>query len=305
MRRMPRGIRFRYILIMVVPLVLAACNRPDLVESAPTSTASALTLEDIEAAVAFTMMVEGALTAAAQPSNTPVPSELSPTATDTAAVPTGTPTEIANCLVVSNFLNLRSGPGVVYDPPIKTLSNGTVLLPFAKNGNGSWLEVKLQGESTTGWVSASGQFISCNFDPSGLSLGQIPPTPTPTNTFTPSPSSTPTSTYTATPTNTPCPKFTNGTLSAKKSGQVVDLTWGSLGGCAPFSGSLTAIYKGESDPYATHKVTTQTGKETDIPQMLDPCREGMFTIVYTLTLRDSAGQTLTATDATVKIIWSC
>ena len=96
MRRMPRGIRFRYILIMVVPLVLAACNRPDLVESAPTSTASALTLEDIEAAVVSTMMVEGALTAAAQPSNTPVPSELSPTTTDAAAVPAGTPTEVPN-----------------------------------------------------------------------------------------------------------------------------------------------------------------------------------------------------------------
>jgi len=65
MRRMPRGIRFRYSLILVVPLVLAACNRPDLVNSAPTSTASAFTLEEIEAAVVLTLIVEGELTAAA------------------------------------------------------------------------------------------------------------------------------------------------------------------------------------------------------------------------------------------------
>ena len=246
------------------------------------------------------MMVEGALTAAAQPSNTPVPSELSPTATDTAAVPTGTPTEIANCLVVSNFLNLRSGPGVVYDPPIKTLSNGTVLLPFAKNGDGSWLEVKLQGESTSGWVSAGGQFISCNFDPSGLSLGQIPPTPSPTNTSTPSPSLTPSSTNTATPTNTPCPKFTNGTLSTSvdTGTNKVAVTWSSTGGCGPFTGTITATYKGDPSPYATYDFNSQSGKLTDNRKV----RCG-GTIVYVLTLKDNSGQTMTVTNS--DIYWLC
>ena len=249
------------------------------------------------------MMVEGALTAAAQPSNNPVPSELSPTATDTAAVPTGTPTEIANCLVVSNFLNLRSGPGVVYDPPIKTLSNGTVLFPFATNGDGTWLEVKLQGESTTGWVSASGQFISCNFDPSGLSLGQIPPTPSPTNTSTPSPSLTPTATYTATPTNTPCPKFTNGTLSTSvdTGTNKVTVTWSSTGGCGLFTGTITATYEGDGAPYATHKITGQSGKLTDSPP---GGRCGSFDVLYNLKLNDSSGQSVNV-NAAANVYWLC
>ncbi len=300
---MPREIRFRYSLILVVPLVLAACNRPDLVNSAPTSTASAFTLEEIEAAVVLTLIVEAKLTAAAQPSKTPIPSELSPTATDAAAVPAGAPTEVPNCLVVSNFLNLRSGPGVVYDPPIKTLSNGTVLLPFAKNGDGSWLEVKLQGESTTGWVSAGGQFISCNFDPSTLSLGQIQPTPTPINTSTPSPSLTPTSTYTATLTNTPCPKFTNGTLSTSVDigTNKVTVTWSSTGGCGLFTGTITATYEGDEAPYATHKITDQSGKLTDMPP---GGRCGSFNVLYNLKLNDSSGQSVNV-NAAANVYWLC
>ncbi len=121
----------------------------------------------------------------AQPSDTPTPPKPSPTATNTPVTPTEVPTEAPSCLVVANALNLRYGPGVIYKPPLQTLSAGTVVLPFAKNGDGSWLEVQLEGESTTGWVSAGGQFISCNFDPSGLPQGQIPPTPTPAPTSTP------------------------------------------------------------------------------------------------------------------------
>lgn len=131
------------------------------------------------------MTVDEAADEPAQPSDTPTPLEPSPTATNTPVTPTEVPTEAPSCIVVANALNLRYGPGVVYKPPLQTLPAGTVLLPFAKNDDGSWLEVQLEGESTTGWVSAGGQFISCNFDPSGLLQGQIPPTPTPAPTSTP------------------------------------------------------------------------------------------------------------------------
>lgn len=303
MRRMLGGIRYRYILILALPLILVACNLPDRVVSVPTATPSGLTLEEMEAAVASTLKAEGTLTAAARPSDTPSPAEPSPTATDTAAVPTETPTEVPSCLVVASILNLRSGPGLVYDPPLQTMSAGTVLLPFAKNGDGSWLEVQLQGESTTGWVSASAQFISCNFDPSGLPLGQIPPTPTPTNTSTPAPTLTPTSTYTATPTNTPCPKFTNPTLSAviANLNNDVSLAWGSSGGCGPFTGTITATYKGESDPFEIYDVGGQSGKLTKRP---DVRCEGTFTIVYALTLQDASGNTVSTT-TTVAVTWLC
>ena len=212
---MSGGNRFRYGVVLGVALSLAACNRPDLVDPAATPTPRLLSLEEIETAVAATLAFEGKMTAAAQPSDTPVPTE-EPTATPSARPesPTETPTEVPSYLVVSNALNLRHGPGLVYAPPLQTLTSGTVLLPFAKNGDGSWLEVQLQGESTTGWVSAAGQFVSCNFDPSSLPLGQVPPTPTPTKTLTPAPTLTPTATFTPSATVTPCPKFTNPLIKA-------------------------------------------------------------------------------------------
>ena len=280
-------------------LILAACNRPDLVSDPPTSTPRPLTLQEIETVVVATLVAEGEMTAAARPTNTSVPDEPSPTPTGTAEGPTAVPTELPSCRVVSNFLNLRSGPGVVYEPPLQTLTSGTVLIPFAKNGDGSWLEVQLQGESITGWVSAGGQFISCSFDPSGLPQGQIPPTPIPTNTSTP----TSTPTYTPSPAVTPCPKFTNATLSASVNigTNAVTLTWGSQGGCGPIDGTITATYTGEGAPYQTYKVQGQSGKLTDNPP---GGRCGSFDIQYSLVLRDNSGQTLNA-NKTANVYWLC
>ncbi len=284
-------------------LLLVACNRPDLLSDSPTSTPRPLTLEEIETVVVATLVAEGEMTAAARPSDTPVPAGPSPTPTDPSGVPTELPTELSNCLVVSNFLNLRDGPGVVYEPPLQTLTSGTVLIPFAKNGDGSWLEVQVQGESTTGWVSADGQFISCNFDPSGLPQGQILPTPAPTNTSTQAPTLTPTPTYTPSPTITPCPKLTNATLDASVNigTNAVTLTWGSQGGCGPIDGTITATYNGEGSPYQTYKVKGQSGKLTDNPP---GGRCGSFNVQYSLVLRDNSGQTVNASK-TANVYWLC
>ena len=81
----------------------------------------------------------------------------------------------------------------------------------------------------------------------------------------------------------------------------VNLAWGTTGGCGSYEGSLTATYKGEDLPYATHGIKTASGKQTDSP----PVRcEGTFPIVYTFTLRDSSGQTVTA-GASVEVTWLC
>jgi hypothetical protein len=294
--------------MLALPLILATCNRPDLVDPTPTPTPKPLTLDEIETAVVATLVAEGQMTAAVRPSDTPVPTE-EPTATpsDTPEGPTETPTETPSCLVVSNALNLRYGPGLVYAPPLQTLSAGTVLLPFAKNGDGSWLEVQLQGESTTGWVSSGGQFVSCNFDPSGLPLGQIPPTPTPTITPTPAPTLTPSPTdkpTSAPPTNTPCPKFTNPSsisTSVNVGTNEVTVTWGSQGGCGSITGIITATIKGERSAYQTYSIKGQSGKLTDKP----PNRGcGSWDIIYVLTLQDSSGQTLT-TSTSANIYWLC
>ena len=81
----------------------------------------------------------------------------------------------------------------------------------------------------------------------------------------------------------------------------VNLAWGTTGGCGPYEGSLNATYKGEETPYATYGIKTASGKQTDIP----PVRcEGRFTIVYTLTLRDSSGQTVVV-NKTAEVTWLC
>jgi len=296
------GIHLRSWGLLAVPLILAACNLPVSADPTATPTPKPLTLAEIETAVVATLEAEAEKTASGNASETPIPVQPTSTASDTPAGPTETPTDVPICLVVSNALNLRYGPGLVYAPPLQTLTAGTVMLPFAKNADGSWLEVQLQGVPTTGWVSSGGQYVSCNFDPSGLPLGQIPPTPTPTITPTPAPTFTPSPTdkpTTAAPTNTPCPKFTNATLSARAGANGVDVAWGTSGGCGPYEGILTVTYEGESDPYAKYEIKSPSGKLTD------PRRcEGSFTITYTLTLSDASGQTATA-NSTVKVTWIC
>ena len=81
----------------------------------------------------------------------------------------------------------------------------------------------------------------------------------------------------------------------------VNLAWGTTGGRGPYEGSLNATYKGEETLRGTYGIKTASGKQPDKP----PVRcEGRFTIVYTLTLRDSSGQTVTA-NATAEVTWIC
>ena len=159
----------------------------------------------------------------ATPLNTPPPA-VSPTtrpiltATPTnVPAPTATPTNTPppQCSVVSEALNLRNGPGVVYVPPIAALPNGTVFTPLARNGDGSWLQVQIQGTAQQGWIASGSEYIICNstVDIASLPVAPIPPTPTATPTDTPTPTATPidTSTPTATPMDTPTPTITSGT----------------------------------------------------------------------------------------------
>ena len=233
---MSGGNRFRYGVVLGVALILAACNRPDLVDAAANPTSRPLSLEEIETAVVATLEVEGEMTAAARPSDTP-----------TAGEPSATPASTS-----TPALALTS----THTPTSIPTANPTLAPP----------------------------------------TNTLPPPPS----ATPKPTDKPTS---APPTNTPCPKFTNATLSASVDTRIndVNLAWGTTGGCGSYEGSLTATYKGEDSPYATHGIKIASGKQTDNP----PVRcEGTFTIVYTLTLRDSSGQTVTA-GATVEVTWLC
>lgn len=80
-------------------------------------------------------------------------------------------------------LNLRSGPGTSFVPPLRELSPDENLLPLAFQAQGfptgQWLEVAVQDTGEVGWVGAGAAFVTCNINPASLpSVINIPPTPT-------------------------------------------------------------------------------------------------------------------------------
>lgn len=185
-------------------LVLTACAPGGLTPQPDTQATEAAEQGKIDEAVAATLAAQATATPAEvapvtpadvtateapvtpPPADTPVPT----LATEpTEAPPTAAPVE-ATCTVVSTALNVRSGPGLVYDPPLTSLPGQTQLIPIAFNGAGfpgRWVLVEVPANNLTGWVSADPQFIDCTIDVAGLPMVEAPPTPTPTNTSTPVP----------------------------------------------------------------------------------------------------------------------
>ncbi len=134
-----------------------------------------------------------------QPSNTPeaVATEAVAIATEVPAIePTATtavvaPTEAVapSCTTVTG-VNVRSGPGTVYEPPVGTLAANTLVTPlsYVSSGfpQGEWLEVQVPTTGQIVWVTAGPQFVSCNITVSSLpGPAAIAPTPRPTATPTP------------------------------------------------------------------------------------------------------------------------
>ena len=86
----------------------------------------------------------------------------------------------ASCTVLQD-LNVRSGPGTAYNPPLAVLEEGTEFVPigFDPQGvpGGPWVQTQVEGISQPGWVSAGSQFISCNLDFASLPSVEVPPPP--------------------------------------------------------------------------------------------------------------------------------
>ncbi|MEZ4735338.1 MAG: SH3 domain-containing protein [Caldilineaceae bacterium] len=139
---------------------------------------------------AYTLTLTGnSMVAAALITPAPAAQNVTPTAT---ATPSATPTPTAvslTCTVRQEGLNLRSGPGMIYEPPIGALPAGATLRMVARNSNSSWLQVEVLPGRQTGWVAAGAEYIQCNSPVARLLVGVIPPTPTPqpTPTLTPPP----------------------------------------------------------------------------------------------------------------------
>jgi len=107
------------------------------------------------------------------PTNTPT---LTPTPTATSTnTPTPTPTPTPNAVVVVN-VNLRSGPGTVYDI-IGSLSPGQILTVTGRNAKATWLQVNTD-QTQEGWVVNRADLVILNLptDRIPIVLTPIPPT---------------------------------------------------------------------------------------------------------------------------------
>jgi len=149
----------------------------------------------------------------AGPTATPTPTRMSarPTSTPTATTrpkptatpthtPTITPTPLPDAIVNNDILNLRTGPGTVYDI-IKVMQLGDELDVTARNEAGTWLAVTTS-DGSKGWCSTKYLQLNVSLDDIPIAT-DIPPTPTPSEpTPTPTPEG-PTPTPTITPTPVP------------------------------------------------------------------------------------------------------
>ncbi len=103
-------------------------------------------------------------------------------ATVSATVPAATSTTAPACTVLQQ-LNLRTGPGTAYNPPIIALETGTQFAPIGFNPvgvpGGSWVQAQVDSIGKTGWVSAGEQYVSCNIELTGLPEVTVAPPPKP------------------------------------------------------------------------------------------------------------------------------
>lgn len=161
-------------------IVVLGCNFTAQNGSVPTQESTVIVsteiIEPSPTTLAATITSEPPL-----PTNTlPV---ITPSSTATTAPPVPTATSGPICTVLQD-LNLRSGPGTAYRPPIRALPAQTVLVPLGFNPTGvpggPWVQVEDKANNLIGWVSAGNQFVNCNIDLTTLpSVAVAPPAPPP------------------------------------------------------------------------------------------------------------------------------
>lgn len=134
-------------LMLVSLLVLAACNATGGEESASIPTATLEPLVTLTPRPTATPVV----TRTPLPTFTPIPTDtLTPSETPIPPSPTATPA-INGIVSGQQRINFRDGPGRTFEV-IGGITPGTGLLVLGQNGDGTWLNVRLD-DGTEGWVS--------------------------------------------------------------------------------------------------------------------------------------------------------
>jgi uncharacterized protein YraI len=108
--------------------------------------------------------------------STPLTSTVTPSST-----PSGTITSTPEAVVISaTGLNLRSGPGTDYNPPIDYLGGGEILDVIGRIASKEWIKVVPVSRTNTisGWVSASTRYVQINIDLDTIPVVEPPPLPT-------------------------------------------------------------------------------------------------------------------------------
>jgi tetratricopeptide (TPR) repeat protein len=126
---------------------------------------------------------------------------------------TSTPTAIPDAVVNAEALNLRSGPGMVYDI-LGVLKRGDCLEITCRSPEGDWLEVGCP-DGEEGWVAR--WLLKVNVDMASVPVCQV--SPTPTLMYTPTPA------VTLTPTPLPPPILLEPENGASFIGEPVILRW--------------------------------------------------------------------------------
>lgn len=149
-------------------------------------------------------------TPAPEATDTPIPTNTpdTPPPTDTPStpptpVPTPTPIPEPEATVATKILNVRSGPGTIYNK-VRQVKEGERLKVVGRTETSDWLKI-VTSDGQEGWVSA--EFVTVNADLGPVAVAQAPPKPTPVPaTPTPIPAP-PTPTSPPEPTATPKPQF--------------------------------------------------------------------------------------------------
>ncbi|MBI5668212.1 MAG: SH3 domain-containing protein [Chloroflexi bacterium] len=92
--------------------------------------------------------------------------------------PTNTPTPSKPVATFNQGVNVRSGPGTIFNPPIGAFAANQTADVLAKSPDGTWFKVRYY--NAEGWVF--GQLVTVSGDVSSLPVDPGPPTPIPTAT---------------------------------------------------------------------------------------------------------------------------
>ncbi|MGQ9787325.1 MAG: Ig-like domain-containing protein, partial [Anaerolineae bacterium] len=239
----------------------------------------------------------------AETSDTPsiIPSTAVPAPGDTVSAPPGAtvaPTTTAEAIdevlgepmvIALVGVNVRSGPGIEYTPPIGWLARGQSARITGRNAEGSWWQIEYPPDSAQrGWVSARPQYTTAR-NAQEVPIVPAPPTPTPTSTPTDTPTPTLTPVPTSTPTATPNPlrpiilTFTADRYVINP-GETVALRWELMNAEAAY-----LRYNGNEEEVVTPGMKTESPAVTTTYMLVARNAFGTTTAEITIVVREPSG----------------